>query len=465
MTAPISRPLNRRHFLRGAGTLLALPLLCRPTALAAPLPLVRPKRVVCVAVHLSLYPGAWFPQQAGREFELPPLLQSLAHRRHQFTLFSGMENPGVARGHDGEPAFLSGFNRAESLDQRIAREMPAETRFRSLQLASSTYQGASATSWNRNGLPLMGEGRSDHVFRQLFVDPSDAAAAEAALIRGQSVLDGIHADARFASRAWAAEDRERLDALMTSVREVELKVEREREWVHRPKPKVPPFERRPSTYHENLERIFDLAALSLQTDSTRVLSIRLNGGGLPIEVSGRAFGSDYHGLSHHGKDPGTVAELLQVEQAHMATFARFVDRLAATPEGEGTLLDHTLILFGSGLGNGSSHSTHFLPVMVLGGGFKHGQHIALKPGTPLCDLYVTMMQKLGIEADQFGSSRSNLNAVFARSWPAVWWRDTSAPAPRWRRRNSWMRCGRSSRSTALHATAKKSRRRTCAWIR
>lgn len=411
--------LNRHRFLCGAGTLLALPRVNVPRRLAAATPSQRPQRpqrpqrLVCVAVHLSLYPGDWFPTTTGPDYELPSLLQPIAHLRKQFTLISGMDHPNVARGHDGEPAFLSGLNRTETLDQRVARELAQDTRFGSLQLASSSYQGASATSWNRNGLPLMGEGRVDRIFEQLFVDPQSVAEAEAALARGNSVLDAVREDAKAVRRMWSGEDKHRLDALLDAVREIEQKVAREREWVREPKPSVEAFEGTPKTYHENLERVFDLAALALQTDSSRIITIRLNGGGLPIEINGKSYGSDYHGLSHHGKDPSTIADLLKVEQAHMTAFSRFLDRLAAIPDGNGTLLDHTQVLFGSGLGNGSSHSTYHLPVLLAGGGFRHGQHVALQRRTPLCDLYVTMLQKMGLEIEQVGSSRSNVNEVFA----------------------------------------------------
>jgi hypothetical protein len=405
--------LNRRRLLVGAGTLMALPWVSLPRRLAAATPSQPPQRLVCVAVHLSLYPGDWFPTLTGSDYQLPTLLQPIEHLRNQFTLFSGMDHPNVARGHDGEPAFLSGLNKSETLDQRVARELNPDTRFRSLQLASSSYQGASATSWNRNGQPLMGEGRVDRIFDQLFVDPQSVGEAEAALTRGNSVLDAVREDAKAIRKMWSAGDKDRLDALLDAVREVEQKVARERQWVRQPKPQVQAFDDSPTTYHENLERVFDLAALALQTDSTRIISIRLNGGGLPIEINGKSYGSDYHGLSHHGKDPRTIADLLKVEGAHMNAFARFLDRLAAIPDGEGTLLDHTQVLFGSGLGNGSSHSTHHLPVLLAGGDFSHGQHVALPRRKPLCDLYVTMLQKMGFEIDHFGSSRNNLNEVFA----------------------------------------------------
>jgi hypothetical protein len=195
---------------------------------------------------------------------------------------------------------------------------------------------------------------------------------------------------------------------MTSVRDVEIRIARQLEWLATPKPKVAPLTERPTNYHENLDMLLDLTALALQTDSTRVISVALPGKGLPIQVKNRRI-NDYHGQSHHGKDPGIVRELIEIETLHTQSLAKFLDRLISIPTATGDLLESTQVLFGSGLGNGSSHSNRDLPVLLAGGGWKHGKHIRLREGTPLCNVFVTMLQGMGIEVDSFAGSDGNVN--------------------------------------------------------
>ncbi|MEM9411677.1 MAG: DUF1552 domain-containing protein, partial [Planctomycetota bacterium] len=169
------------------------------------------------------------------------------------------------------------------------------------------------------------------------------------------------------------------------------------------KPRVPKITERPTTYHKNLDLMFDLTALALQTDSTRIVTLMLPSGGLRIEVGGKRFG-DYHGVSHHGKDPAVVRQLVSIERMHTTSLARFLNRLKDTPTDKGNLLDCTQVLFGSGLGNGSSHSNRDLPILVAGGGHKHKGHVRGEDGTRLTNLFVTMLRKMGLSVDSFADS-------------------------------------------------------------
>ena len=382
------------------------------------------KRLVCMGVALSMYPGEWRPRQTGRGYELPRLLEPLAALRGDFTLVSGVDHPGVTGGHKGTPAFLSGVYQPErvgqatiihnqvTLDQFAAPHLGRATRFESLQLGAALDGAGGALSWDAKGVPLQPDADSERVFRKLFVNEADPAGARRAIRSGQSVLDLVRDEARELERAIAPDDRRRLDEYLSAVRDVEVRIERQRQWLDTPKPGVPPLTARPTSYHENLDLLLELSALALQTDSTRVISVDLPGSGLPI-VSGNFRVSNYHGQSHHGMDPKVIEELVAIERLHTRSLAKFLRRLKDTPSGGRSLLDETQVLFGSGLGNGSSHSNRDLPVLLAGGGLRHGGHLALPPGTPLCNVFVTMLQRLGLDAPRFAGSTGNVNNEIA----------------------------------------------------
>jgi hypothetical protein len=425
-----SLPITRRHFLRGAGALVALPMLeSLPVHAAASRAGSQPaapagKRLVCLGVALSMYPGEWQPKQGGTGYALPRLLEPLAGLRKDFTVITGVDHPGVTGGHKGTPAFLSGVYQPErvgqaivihnqvTLDQFAAPHLGKNTRFESLQLGAAPDTSDGALSWDPKGVPLLGESDPARIFKKLFVNEADPAAADRAILSGKSVLDLVMAEARELSGVIAREDQQRMDEYLSAVRDVEVRIERQRQWLHTPKPGVPPLTERPTTYHENLDLVLELTALALQTDSTRVVSVDLPGSGLPI-VWGNSRVGNYHGQSHHGMDPKVIEELVAIERLHTASLAKFLQRLKSTPSGAGTLLDETQVLFGSGLGNGSSHSNRDLPVLLAGGGLRHGRHLALPPGTPLCNVFVTMLQRMGIDAAKFAGSTGNVNNEIA----------------------------------------------------
>lgn len=424
---------NRRQCLRAAGASLTLPFLASfpGSKTWARQPVAGPgagqdgptdaaPRMVCMGVALSMYPGEWNPARTGSDYEAPKLIKPLEHLRKEFTLISNADHPGVTGGHKGTPAFLSGVYKPErigqaiivrnqiTLDQVAARALGGKTRYASLQLGAADIGPNDSLSWNEKGIPLPAMADPLELYRELFVNEKSPEKAARSLSQGRSVLDLVNADAKRLSSQLSSADKQRLDQYMTSVRGVETDISRQIEWLGTPKPKVARLKDRPTSYHENLDTVLELAALALQTGLTRVISVGLPGNGLPIMAGKQRIGN-YHGQSHHGKDASVVAQLVEIETMHSKSLARFLDRLKSIPTTEGNLLDCTQVLFGSGLGNASSHSNRDLPILLAGGGFQHGKHVRLKEKTPLCNLFVSMLQRLGVEQDAFAGSTGNVN--------------------------------------------------------
>ncbi len=428
------RRLNRRSYLAAAGATIALPFLdSLPVhasgvfTTAAEKSKTKPdaavgdhQRLVCMGVSLGMYPQEWNPKETGSKYTAPKLIKPLEGLRNDFTLISNADHPGVKGGHKGTPAFLSGVYKPERIgqsivirnqitfDQLAAKHLGQDTRFQSLQLTIGDVSAVDSLSWNDKGIPLQPANDPKEIFRRLFVKEKNPKARERDMKLGRSVLDLVQADAKALQRELGVDDRDRMDQYLTSVRDVEKRIERQIQWLNKPKPGAPSIARQVTSYHANLDMMLELTAIALQTDSTRVVSVALPGGGPPIET-GNIRSSNYHGQSHHGKDPKIVAELIQIEQMHTRSLAKFLNRLKSIPAGSGTLLDKTQVLFGSGLGNGSSHSNRDLPVLIAGGGYRHGQHIKLNQGTPLCNLFVTMLQKMNVEVDSFAGSTGTVN--------------------------------------------------------
>lgn len=416
--------LNRRQFLRTTGGLLALPFLNSlplPAIAAQPVTSAR-KRLVTIGTFLGMYPGEWHPKK--NSSRVPRLLEPLMAHRKDFTLVSGVDH-GINGGHKGTPSFLSGVYQPEyigesimvrnqiTLDQLAAKHLSRDSRFHSLQLGASEGKPTQTLSWDENGVPLLPEADPTKVFKKLFVDDLNPQAASRAMEFKRSVLDLVAEDAKSLQNEIGFEDREKVDAYFSSIRDVEKRIERQQQWVNTPKPGAPPLLERPTTFHENLDLMLELTALALEHDSTRVVSVELPAGGLPIILGGRQL-SGYHGQSHHGKDPEVVEELIDIEQMHMRSLEKFITRLKGIRDVDASLFDRTQILFGSGLGNGSSHSNKNLPVLLAGGGLRHGEDLIFEEGqTPLSNVFVTLLQKLGIEADAFAGSTGNINNELA----------------------------------------------------
>ena len=416
---PVS--IERRNFLRGAGVLLGLPFLDamnqRGSLLnaAAPNTAQNPTRMVCIGVHLSMHPESFQPSGSGRDYEITPLLEPVAHLKDKFSLFTNIDHPQIKGGHMASYTFLTGLKKnAISLDQLAADHVGKQTRYASLQLSTGP-QGMSEPvhfiSRSKTGVGIPAEYRADVMFRRLFIDSGSADSDKAKYILDTqgSILDLVMDDANSFQRNLGRRDKEKLDEYFTSVREVEKEVMKKRQFLDKPKPKVEEIDIG-TTFHENMEALLRTAFLALQTDLTRVVTLTMPGlGTYPIEADGFR-GRGYHAQSHHGKERRKLDALLAIEKLHMQEIAKFLDRLDNTEDVNGSsMLDNTMVLFGSGLGNGSSHSSRRLPVMLAGGGLKHGQCIRSNGNIPLSNLYVSMLQRMGVETNSFADSRGNFN--------------------------------------------------------
>ena len=413
----ITRPasFSRRTFLRGAGVTLALPLLEAMTPLRAQAAAQSPRRMVCINTTLGLHTPNLFPSAAGKDYELTPYLEPLAEFRRDFTVFSGLSHPEVDGGHPAELCYLTSaphpradnFKNSISLDQYAIEKLVPDTRFGSLTLASSSSRGLSFT---RSGVPIPADERPSRVFKNMFVDgtANEVNAQVQRLKQGQSIMDTVLGEAKDFQRGLGKPDREKLDEYFTSVREVEVRMVKAQDWARRPKPKVdakPPVDIASSVEVPARVRLMvDLMHLALQTDSTRFITFALNGLNAVPVIAGVT--QDWHNLSHHGQDPAKLEELKVVELQQMKLFGELLAKLKGTQEQGGNLLDRTIVMFGSNLGNASSHDNKNLPVIVAGGGFRHGQHLAFDPkkNPPLSNLYVQFLRRLGADVNTFGSS-------------------------------------------------------------
>jgi hypothetical protein len=420
--------LHRRTFLRAAGVSLALPWL-EAFAVAPPQRQTpnathqTPRRMVCVCTPLGLHPAYFFPQKAGKDYELTPYLEVFQDFRSDFTVVSGLSHAGMSPGfaHQASASFLTGvqgagrpgFKNAISLDQFAAEHVGGRTRFPSLALSG---EGA-GLSWTRTGALVPAFTSPSKVFARLFLDgkPDEVRAQVDRLKDGRSILDDVRDQAVSLRKEVGSEDRERLDEYVSSVRDLEKRLARDEAWAKTPKPKVGVEPPKDVTDVADLlgrtQLLFDLTHLALQTDSTRLVTIMLGGSTYKPPIPGVTLG--HHDLSHHGKDPGKLLQLKIVEVETMKTVRALLAKLKQTKEEGANLLDRTMVFLGSNLGDGSSHSVKNLPVLLAGGGFRHGQHLHFDPNNPppLCNLYVTMLQRLGIEADRFGSGTGTLRGL------------------------------------------------------
>jgi hypothetical protein len=379
-----------------------------------------PRRLVCICTPLGLHAPALFPRQAGKDYELSPYLEVLKDFRGDFTVISGLAHPDVGPTHDSIFSFLTaaphperraGFQNSISLDQFAAERIGGETRFPSLALSCEGF----SLSWTRSGALVPSEMFPASVFAKLFLEgrPDEVQAQARRLRDGQSILDALGGQTRTIASALGGDDRDKLDEYFTSIRELEQRLARAEQWARKPKPKVdarpPQNNTNPADLVGRARLLYDLIHLALQTDSTRLITVLLLGTSLVPPIDGVSQG--HHDLSHHGQDPNKISQLERIEREELKTLGELLSKLKGTREGDGSLLDHTTLFFSSNLGNASSHDTRNLPVLVAGGGFRHGQHLAFDPvkPPPLSNLYVTMLQRLGIEADRFGSSTGTLS--------------------------------------------------------
>ncbi len=404
-------PLSRRTFLRSAGAALALPLLdaMRP-AFAKDGDAKVPRRMVAVETNMGILPNYFFPEGAGADYKPSPYLEKLADFRKEMTIFSGTSHPGVTGGHQADRCFLTGtphperggFKNWVSLDQYAAEHIGSETRFPSLTLLMSAEEGFSL-SFTRSGAMIPAEKSPSKLFKKLFAQgKADEVDARVESIRqGRSMLDFVADQSRRLQRDLSTNDRERLDQYFTSVRDLEKRMQRSEEWEHKPKPKVtaePPQDLDDSKmFVEKSRLMFDMVKLALETDSSRLITFYIDT-------------TVIHNITHHGNRPETLAELRAVEERQLAALKDFLISLRGTKEDGQTLLDRTMVLYGSAMGSANSHSNTNLPVLLAGGGFKHGKHLAFDKDNnyPLANLYVSMLQRMGIETDKFSTATGTM---------------------------------------------------------
>ena len=415
--------IERRTFLRASAIAMGLPFLesMSPRKVSGADGPTSARRMVAICAPLGIHTPLLFPKTPGRDYEVTPYLEPLQPVREKFSVISGLMHPMVDGGHAAEKSFLTGaahpgqpsFRNTISVDQYAAERIGHQTRFPFLSLSGSN----GGLSYTRSGVLIPSESRPSKVFQQLFMEGSETEkAAQLRRIKdGQSILDLVRSQTQSIQRKTTRKDQETLDQYFTSVRELEQRMVRAEDWAKRPKPVVdveqPTDIDDRANFTGRMQLLFDLMVLALQTDSTRLITLKGAGGNEVIDLKG--VGDGWHNLSHHGKSPEKIEQLAIIEKEEMRLFGEFLKRLADIKDGGESLLDQTAILLGSNLGNASSHNNTNLPIVVAGGKFQHGQHLAFDPqnGPPLANLHVSFLQHLGLEVDQFSSGTSTLTGL------------------------------------------------------
>ena len=415
------KTINRRSFLRGTGVVLALPLLdiMGPQFANASSPT---RRMINICCTLGLYRDSWMPKDLGRNYTPSEYLSIIDRHREKYTIFSGLshEEQTGRQAHNSEITWLTsarhpgmdGFQNSISLDQTVADHLGYVTRYPSVVLGTLTPQ---SQSYDKNGVMIPAQTSPAEVFKQMFIQgtPEEVEKESQRINDGGSILDNLKTQARTLQNSGSSEDRQKLEAYFEAVRAAEIELSKVRDWMDRPKPSVdsvPPVDSAdPADILGRIDLWLELMPLILATDSSRVISLMIQDHGVVPKLPG--ITADQHNLSHHGQDPGKIAQLRQLETEIVKRFGLLMDSLDSQKENDSSLLDQTQILFGSNLGNANSHNAENLPILVAGGDFAHGSHIAHdeKHNAPLCNLYLSLIQQMGVETDQFGQSTSTLN--------------------------------------------------------
>lgn len=427
--------MSRRRFLQGVGVAMSLPFLDSmlpgfaraATGGATRLtPDGKPRRMFAICNNLGLLPDSFFPTGSGRDYVASPYLKLLDAHRRDFTVLNGVSHPNVDGGHPSDISFLtaaphpasSSFRNTISLDQYIAERIGILTRFPSLTLAVNT--NSRSLSWTGSGVAIPPEERASDVFKQLFLQgtPEEVEAQIRELDTGRSILDAVAEQAKALQRKVGERDRGRLEQYFSSVRDLETRMQASKGWETKPKPvvqaSVPVDPASPAQYMAKVKVMYDLAKLAFETDSTRSITLMLNSVGTPVvEIRGATITEDYHNLSHHGKADDKLAQLKVLDEWQMKLLNGLLADLKSVREGEDTLLDRTMVLYGSNLGDANAHSTTNMPTLFAGGGFRHGQHLVFdrERNYPLPNLFVSMLQRMGIEDERFASATGTMRGL------------------------------------------------------
>ncbi|MDC0284040.1 DUF1552 domain-containing protein [Mariniblastus sp.] len=415
--------LDRRHFLRGTSALIALPALesfgfRRFASASTSNPIAPPKRSVFMGIGFGVTKETWYPDinQTGTDYQLSEGLAPLARHRSDIAVVQGCSNQFANEAHWGSTFWLTGANRYSvpgqnmansiSVDQIIAKQLGKDTRFSSIQLNGSDLQGHGpglSLAWDQRGKPVAGQDDPVQTFHKLFsADNMPLEQRQAAIAENRSVLDAVLSQAKSVQRGLSKTDTGKLDEYFQGIRDIETRLKKDEDWLDVPKVKAPLGEPSPGLKGKaEIEIMQDLIVAALQTDSTRSLTYRMPGQSLlqSLDVKPSA-----HNVSHYSPGARMDASKLR-DKTHSQLLARFIDKLKATKEADGSnLFDHTAVAFGSNIS-----SIHYLtncPTILTGGGanLKLGQHLVLPKDTPLCNVWLTMLQGMGIDAPQHGDS-------------------------------------------------------------
>jgi len=408
--------VTRRSFVRSTAALFGLPWLESLGGFAhAAGSKAAPRRLLLIGVPLGLYREAFRPQQTGAAYAPSEYLSFIDDFRSQYTVISGLDHPGVNGGHASQPRIFTAMpmskRNARSLDQYIAAKIGAETRYDSLVLSV----GVNNFSWTDGGTLVPAESKMERVYAKLFLDDSNSTAEKVVqqIGDGKSIMDVVQRQAKWLKPHLSQGDQGKLEEYFDSVRETERRLVKSEGWVHTPKPKVSvPAPKDPVGTTElvtELRNVCDMAHLAFQTDSTRVISCGYFSQGA-VDVPGVTH--NYHQLSHHGQDADNIAQLKLIERELFKELKTLLTKLRDTKEGDSNLLERTSIVITSNLGSGSSHSNKDLPVLLLGGRYNHGQHLAFEPGTaPLANLYVSILNQFGIADKTFATGTGPLKGL------------------------------------------------------
>ncbi|MCM8528073.1 MAG: DUF1552 domain-containing protein [Lentisphaeraceae bacterium] len=418
------KAISRRTALKGAGVFLALPFL---DAMADKKEMDVPRRMVAICTDQGIIPWYFFPEKAGMDYDETRYLKHLSAHKKDMTVLSGVALPDVDGGHHADIAFLTGaahpsragFKNTVSLDVRAAEHIGVKTRFPTLPLLIGK-ENKRGLSFTRSGVMIPPEKRASKVFEQLFVQGSekDIQAQLARLQEGRSILDVLRAKSKRLADKVGKSDKEKIEQYEESVREAEVRLQKMQAWEKKPKPAV--SAQKPKDHLENgylIDRsttMFHMAKLALETDSTRLITIFIEGDYNPkIKLPDTEVSMGWHELTHHGKRKEKLEQLSAIEDAQFKVFNKFLNDLKSVKEDTATLFDRTSVLYGTNMGDANRHSNDNLPFLIAGGGFKHKGHLAFskKNNYPLSNLYVSVLQRLGIETDSFSSSTGAMTGL------------------------------------------------------
>ena len=414
------KPINRRTFLQASGVSLALPLLeTMNPALGREIE-SPPQRMVFICTALGLHSPALYPETTGAEYESTEYLDLLQNHRKDFTLLSGLSHPDQGGEHYTEMTFLSaarnpgqdGFRNSVSIDQYAAHQLGYVTRFPSVILSSN---GPSSQSYTSSGVMVPAETSPAKMFTKMFLqgNTEEVRLQQQKLTEGRSILDELLKQTKALRKQASAADRQRLDEYFESIRTAENDLAQAQAWLNKPKSKTK--QQQPSDIYDKSDLVgrtkllMNLIPLIVQSDSSRVISIMIQDHQVVPQIAGVV--AEHHNLSHHGQDPVKIKQLKTIEKALLGCYGDLLQNLKSKQEGEHRLLDNTMVMFGSNLGNANAHDPRNLPIFRAGGDYQHGQYVAhdKNDNTPLCNLYVNMLNKMQIETDSFATSSGELS--------------------------------------------------------